>query len=244
MISFPYFVGQFDKPISPKKSGKGLTEYVLRTGKALLCDDTLFNTLVQRAEVELTGEPSPIWLGVPLQIGNKIIGVVAVQDYENPETYGVRQKEILEYVSSQIAHTIERKQTETVLATQKSFFQQLFDESPSGIAILDTEDTIIDVNRAFKEMFQYSRDKACGEKINACIVPAEYMAEAEGFSKITRDGAMSWKETQRRRKDGTLIHVRVTGYPIVIEGKHSGVYAIYEDISEQKKFQQQFIQSQ
>ncbi len=244
MVSFPYFVDQFDKPIPPKKAGKGLTEYVLRTGKALLCDDTLFNTLVQRGEVEPIGEPSPIWLGVPLQIENKIIGVMAVQDYENPETYGVREREIAEYVSSQIAHAIDRKRKEEALATQKSYFQQLFEESPSGIAILDTEDAIAEINPAFERIFQYSRAEVRGKKINTCVVPAEYVTEAENLSKITQEGAMHWKETQRKRKDGTLIHVRVTGYPIVIEGKHTGVYAIYEDISEQKKLQQQFIQSQ
>ena len=37
---------------------------------------------------------------------------MAVQDYKNPLSYGVREKNILEFVSSQVAKAIERKQSE------------------------------------------------------------------------------------------------------------------------------------
>jgi signal transduction histidine kinase/CheY-like chemotaxis protein/HPt (histidine-containing phosphotransfer) domain-containing protein len=39
----------------------------------------------------------------------------------------------------------------------------------------------------------------------------------------------------RQRKDGSLVDVSVTGMPISIEGKGAGVYAIYRDISNQKR---------
>jgi hypothetical protein len=37
LLSIPYFIDEFDKPDLPRKLGMGLTEYVLRTGKSLLC---------------------------------------------------------------------------------------------------------------------------------------------------------------------------------------------------------------
>jgi len=36
VLSFPYFVDEADEPFPPKPLGKGLTEYVLRTGRPLL----------------------------------------------------------------------------------------------------------------------------------------------------------------------------------------------------------------
>ena len=121
LISFPYFIDEFDVPPPPKKPRKGLTEYVLRTGRSLLCDDAADQELRQRGEVELVGSPSSIWLGVPLTVDNKAIGVMVVQHYSDPNAYGQRELRMLEYVSSQIAKSIERKQAEDAIRRQVVF---------------------------------------------------------------------------------------------------------------------------
>ena len=41
LISYPYCVGEEAAEYPPRKPGKGLTEYVLRTAKSLLCDEAL-----------------------------------------------------------------------------------------------------------------------------------------------------------------------------------------------------------
>ena len=112
LLSFPYAADEIDPVPVPQKPGKGLTEYVLRTAKPLLCDDILFEELNRQGEIELIGVPSPIWLGVPLIIQGKTIGVMTVQDYKNPQAYGESEQRILEFVSSQTAQAIERKRME------------------------------------------------------------------------------------------------------------------------------------
>ena len=62
-LSFPYFVDEMDTPPVPGKPRKGLTEYVLRTGKSILVDLSTHNSLIKNGEIELLGNPSPIWLG-------------------------------------------------------------------------------------------------------------------------------------------------------------------------------------
>ena len=99
LIHFPYFVDEVDVPSPPQEPGKGLTEYVLRTGKALLCTPAVHGELQLRNEAELVGVPSPIWLGVPLVVENKSIGVMTVQHYTDPEAYGKREQYMLEFVS-------------------------------------------------------------------------------------------------------------------------------------------------
>ena len=47
MVSFPYFVDEKDPQFPPHRFGKGLTEYVLRTGKALLATPMCWMRLVQ-----------------------------------------------------------------------------------------------------------------------------------------------------------------------------------------------------
>lgn len=109
LLSFPYMVDEYDAPYPPKQIGNGLTEYVLRKGKAVLIDAQQDLELRHRGEVELIGTPAAIWLGVPLKDEDKVIGVIVVQDYENPKAYGNDEMHLLGFISEQIAHAITRR---------------------------------------------------------------------------------------------------------------------------------------
>lgn len=113
LLSFPYFVDERDEPSPAHPPGKGLTEYVLRTGRSLLCDSQMSIELQRRGEADLVGVDAPIWLGVPLIVEGKTIGVMAVQHYSDVKAYGEREQRMLEYVSSQVARAIEHKRNET-----------------------------------------------------------------------------------------------------------------------------------
>ncbi len=115
MVSFPYFVDEIEKSLPPRKSSKGLTEYVIRTGKPMLAPFEKFKELEKKGEVELIGEPWVYWLGVPLKIKEKTIGALILQSYSEDIRYGVRDKDILMFVSTQVAMAIERKQAEEEL---------------------------------------------------------------------------------------------------------------------------------
>lgn len=112
MITFPYFIDRYDTDDSPKSFGKGLTEYVIRKGKAELISRMMDEELASKGETELIGTQSEIWLGVPLKIKGNTIGVLAVQDYENENTYTEKHKDILEAISHPISMAIERKRVE------------------------------------------------------------------------------------------------------------------------------------
>jgi PAS domain S-box-containing protein len=128
MISFPYFVDEFDSPPEPCKIGRGLTEYVLRTGKNMLVDAELDLKLRKQGFTDLIGPPSEIWLGVSLKVKNKPIGLIVVQDYNDPSTYGEEEKQLLTYVSEQIASAIRKKMDEYSL---KRYSEELKDLNAS-----------------------------------------------------------------------------------------------------------------
>ena len=52
MISFPYFIDKFDKQPKPRKFKKGLTEYVLKSGKSLLLSETSYDDFVQSNSIQ------------------------------------------------------------------------------------------------------------------------------------------------------------------------------------------------
>ncbi len=112
VITFPYFIDQVDEAFPPKKFGKGLTEYILRTGESMLIDRITDEELVRKGEVEMVGSPTRIWLGIPLKIADNTIGVLVVQDYNSDKTYGEKEQKILEMISYAISRAIERKRVE------------------------------------------------------------------------------------------------------------------------------------
>lgn len=114
-VSFPYFVDLIDEPPGERKAGKGLTEYILRTGAPQLINAERDLKLREAGETALIGEPTQIWLGVPLKVEGKTIGAIVVQDYSDETTYNDEQKDILTYVSEQIALAINKKANEEKL---------------------------------------------------------------------------------------------------------------------------------
>ncbi len=139
----------------PTKPGRGLTAYVLRTGSSLLCDQALFERLVELGEVELVGPPSPIWLGVPLIVDGRTIGVIGVQDYENARAYGEREQHVLEFVSSQAAKAIQRKRAQEALRVAEEKYHGIFENSTESITQTTPDGKYLAANPAAAHMLGY-----------------------------------------------------------------------------------------
>ncbi|MEZ5313311.1 MAG: ATP-binding protein [Thermoanaerobaculia bacterium] len=111
-LSFPYFVDEFDTAPGPRPLGRGLTEYVLRTGRPLHAPREVDRELVEAGEVSEVGAPSVDWMGVPLASGDQVFGVVAVQSYRDDVRFDERDLEVLAFVGQHISAAYERRQAE------------------------------------------------------------------------------------------------------------------------------------
>jgi PAS domain S-box-containing protein len=128
-----YSVDQYDPPAPPSRLEKSITSHVFRTGEPLLVNQELFAELSARGEVELVGTDSASWLGAPLKTSNGTIGVIAVQDYENPSRYTEHDRQFLASIASQVALAIERKQSEEKVHRSEERYRALFENSPISI---------------------------------------------------------------------------------------------------------------
>ncbi len=114
-LHFPYYVDERDPAPAPRKLGRGLSEYVLRTGTPLQAPPPVLEELARAGEAELIGAPSVDWFGVPLKTKTETFGVLAVQSYTEGLEFGEEEKNILLYVSTQVAAGVERKRAEEAL---------------------------------------------------------------------------------------------------------------------------------
>ncbi len=115
-LTFPYAVDVTGETYEDRPLSRGLSEYVLEHG-AFVVDREGMTEMIARGEIDAysTGTPSICWLGVPLWDGDRAIGLVAVQSYTEQITYGVAEQELLGFVASQIATSLQRRRVADAL---------------------------------------------------------------------------------------------------------------------------------
>jgi two-component system, cell cycle sensor histidine kinase and response regulator CckA len=244
LVSFPYFVDEEDATDEPRPPKKGLTEYLLRTGRPLLANPEVFERLVANGEVETVGAPSLDWLGVPLKTGDTTFGVLVVQSYSEKVRFGEREKEILTFVSQQVASAIQHKRNQQALQDSEVRYRTLVQSAVYGIFGWNLEDQFTDVNPALVSILGY--DSA--EEVLALGLTSDVYADQTQHKEIVNTlltvGQLRGMEVQWRRKDGKGITVRISGRALLDGEKTTGFEVIAEDITERRFLEEQLRQSQ
>ncbi len=103
----------------------------------------------------------------------------------------------------------------------------IFSATPEGI--------MISWNKAAEKIYGFIAGEIIGRHINL-LVPPQKTAELARFIKIVRDGkSISGFETVRRRRDGRLLHVSLSIFPLRDEtGAVSGFSTIARDVTERR----------
>lgn len=239
LFSFPYFADKFDPKPEPSAIGKSFTAYVFRTGEPLLFTQESFDELAARNEVELVGTWSPSWVGIPLRIPSRNIGVLVLQHYEDANIYTDRDIAYLASIGSQIAIAIDRKNTENELRESEEMFRRLFDESNDATLLLD-EKGFANCNAAAVALFKFSSKNDLIFKKPWELSPEH---QPDGLPSIVKAKMMMEKaivqgynrfEWIHAKSDGSELPVEVMLTPIKIKGKEI-LYTVLRDITERKR---------
>ncbi|HVO81832.1 MAG TPA: PAS domain S-box protein [Terriglobales bacterium] len=245
LLSFPYFVDEEDATPVPKKLGRGLTEYVMRTGDPLLCTPEVFDALLAQGEVELIGAPSVDWLGVPLKAANNTFGALVVQSYRDSVRYRDKDKEILTFVSQQLASAIEYKEHEEALRRSESRYRSLVQSAVYGIYRSSVDGKFLDVNPALIAMLGYdSPEEVLGldPRTHVFLDPDE---QSRLMKEFERSGRLDDLEVRWKRKDGNAITVRLSGRAVSTPEEPDQVLEIIaQDVTERRVLEDQFRQAQ
>jgi diguanylate cyclase (GGDEF)-like protein len=134
-VSFPYAEDQEENDWSARSHRRGLTEYVLRTGKPQLVDVARVQALIEAGEIEpgMMVKPTLMWLGAPLLGADGPIGVVAVQSYDADVDFDERDAELLTFVSYQLANSIQRRMAADALREANASLEQRVEKRTSEL---------------------------------------------------------------------------------------------------------------
>ncbi len=241
-LNFPYYVDMVDIPLNKRRSGRGRTDYVLRTGTAVLLDSSAELVLRQRGEIVTSGKPTAVWLGVPLKIDEKAIGVMAVQHYTNPKTYDQSHLQMLENISSHVAKVIGRKHAEEEKIRAEARFYKAFHASPIGMSIATLTDGIfLDVNEALTRVSGYEFAELIGK--GSIILYADPEDRARMVA-LLRDGQpVRDFHCELRTKSGVKRSVQVAAERLEVQDTEC-VLVLVRDTTEQEILERQLRQSQ
>src|SRR5207302_9078946 len=97
--------------------------------------------------------------------------------------------------------------------TRLEFLEQMFQASPDGLSIADSEHRVLWANETFVRMFDYEASEVIGQPLENLVVPPDRLAESHWVSEALARGERITLETRRRKKDGSLLDVSVSCAP-------------------------------
>ncbi len=128
----------------------------------------------------------------------------------------------------------QRKQAERALAQREQHYRTLFELSPDGILLEDTEGQILDANQALCQTFGYSREELVGRNVR-CLVPPDAHAEVEEHLATLRSGQMLAHELWNVRKNGERCLMWLNEKPLALPDGRQGVLVVARDVTQSRR---------
>ncbi len=185
--------GQMDTPHIVRPSGRGeLIDYLLTTRQPLLLPDRVMARVEELGIEQVPFTPGRVtesWLGVPVLIGDLVLGTMVVLSYTTPNAYDEHSQDLLVALANQMALALQnmRSLEETraalaeVEATHRSYLRRAWQDHLHQREMLQRSGFLYDGERA----------ERAGDLIadpNLWRPEAEH-ALTEGSIATTRDGA-------------------------------------------------------
>jgi len=236
-ITFPYCVDSVDEcypPVIEICKTESLTAKVIRTGMPLLItkDEIMHQRQKSQREIPVC-TPSELWLGVPLKIEAGIIGVMAVQSYDDADCYDQTDLEVMASVADQVALAIEKKTSEKALRESEEKHRLLFDSAGDAIFIHDTEARMLAVNQTACIRLGYSHAELMSMTIDQVDTLEEAKHASNRIARLMEQGHFTF-ETVHQRRNGSFIPTDVTARRITW-GNKPAMMSICRDITERKQ---------
>jgi PAS domain S-box-containing protein len=131
----------------------------------------------------------------------------------------------------------EQKRSSQGLSVLSAYLEQLFENSPDAIAILDNRDFLVNVNKSFEKLFGYKEEEITGKNINEVLLPDNLKFEAVEIKSSIQNDKSIHLDTERMTKSNVLLEVSLLGYKIEVNNIQIGSFHIYSDISKRKKYE-------
>ena len=244
-LQFVYHVDQHPqtRPRGTRPFSAGVSEYIIAGGQPRYLTHTDYQQLVRSGAVTAFGQAPEVMLASPLSIGDRIIGVLAVQDYSRADAYTPGDLDVLHFISNQVALAIERKRNEEQIGKQTARLNAIFESGSHVMWTVDTRANLMNFNRNYAALFLRRNGTYPVRGLNLWKADLERMPAHERDIFVEHYDAAAKGQAQRfemRLRDARGYDVWTDIYlnPIYLgDGSFEEISAIAHDITEQKRAQ-------
>src|SRR5436309_949949 len=162
------------------------------------------------------------------------IGVVVTQTYSQGVRYGEGERDILTFVSSQMAMAIERKRVEDAWREQSELLQRIVDNIPVMLVFLDDQGRIQWGNREWTRTLGYDIADASTRDIFAELYPDP--GERQRLRDSIGAPVGQWTDFRTRTRHGTTLDTIWANAPLT----GGGWLAIGMDVTDRKRAEERY----
>ena len=110
------------------------------------------------------------------------------------------------------------------------YLDALLLSAPTAIATVGPDGRAVAVNPAFEQLFGYTVAEVVGRSMDELVVPDGQLEAARRLTETVHRGTSVTVETERRRKDGRIVPVRIAA--ALVRGVGDGtIFVLYDDIT-------------
>ena len=223
----------YANPAVARELGRPLEEVLGRPVAEFLPLASPWELLVHVREAFDRGEP--VHLERQFTLGEKVwlnSWLVPIRDAEG-QVYGVL---------TVCRDVTEQERVHADLARLSAFHEGILQSMAEGVAVQDLEGRFTFVNRAAAEMLGYAPEELLGQHWTKVTAPEHY-ARVRAADERRARGQSDRYELDLVRKDGQRITVSVMGSPRFEGGQFVGTLAVFEDVTERKRLEEQLQQA-
>ncbi len=242
-ISFPYFRCRRRTGLTPGESEgeRGLTAYALARGGAVHLTRFEIFRLVEEGAVVLDGPAPAEWVGVPLVVGDRPIGLLAVQCDAEGDGYSPDDRDILTFFGDQVSTALQRQHA----TEDRARLSSAVEHAEDAIVITDAHGAIEYANPAFERLTGYHRGEVIGQTTTMLRDPD---ADAAKYNEMwtTVAGGEAWTgRVNYCRKDGTPYQADVAMSPVRDDaGEIVNYVTVQHDVTNEVALEEQLRHSQ
>jgi PAS domain S-box-containing protein len=244
-LEYVYTRGELEDITTMEVPENGITRYIFNTEKSLFATVDDLRAMAFRGEFELVGNTCEVVLGVPLILSGKRIGVIVLQHYTDRDAYSNSDMRLLEFMSSQIARSFDKKRSERALEDSLRRFSETVNSLPIVVFETDLHGHLTFLNDTGAELLGVTPAMVESNfNIFDLVVREESVKVRKQALRLARGVPMKEAEFTAKTRSGRQISMLLEVVGLNTNNRLTGARGIAVDISDRKLAQERVRQSE
>jgi PAS domain S-box-containing protein len=183
-------------------------------------------------------------LQVPLTVGERVIGVLAVDNRQSDRPFSENDEYLLATLADYAAIAIENARLYEQVKQSEQRYKDLFANAYDLIFMLDRELKITSINKVGEQLTGYTVEELTGQPIWSLCSPTSWQAAEPLLRELLQGRSVQPFELELIRRDQEQVFLEVSAQVMLNGTGVKGVHCIARNLTERRRLEEQLIQSE